>query len=102
MTPAYTLWATGAGFRLTRGALSGEALATWALWGFALLFWLGYLRDGTRVSRLWAAGALSVAGALPLLLTRQLGFWLAIGVSAGVGLAWLAAWLRRREAGKAS
>jgi hypothetical protein len=103
LTPAYVLWALGAGFRLAAGGtLSGEALATWALWAVALLFWLGYLRDDTRRGRLWSAGALSIGGALPLLLSQQAGFWLALGVSGGVGLAWLVAWLRRREPGRAT
>lgn len=103
LAPAYILWALGTAFRLAAGgSLSGEALATWGLWALALLFWLGYLRDDTRRGRLWSAGALSIGGALPLLLSQQAGFWLALGVSGGVGLAWLVAWLRRREPERAS
>ena len=48
------------------------------------------------------AGALTIAGALPLLLAPQLGFWRAIGVSAGVGLAWLATLIGRWEERRAS
>lgn len=98
---AYVLWALGTGLELVQGAEGGAALLTWGLWALALLFWMGYLRDDTRAGRLWLAGGLSVAGALPLLVNPQLGFWLAIGVSAAVGMAWLAAWLRRRHAGRA-
>lgn len=102
LTPAYILWALGAGTRLVFSTLSEAALATWGTWALALVFWVGYLRDDTRTGRLWVAGALTIAGALPLFFAPQLGFWLAIGVSAGVGLAWLATLIGRREQSQAS
>lgn len=95
--PAFVLWAAGAALRLLEGPLAVEGLATWGLWALALPVWFSYLRDDSHVWRLLLAGGFTLAGALPLFLTPQLGFWLAIGVSAGVATAWLAAWLRRRE-----
>jgi hypothetical protein len=96
---AYLLWAAGAGLRLTGGALYDEALLTWGLWALALLYWLNYLRDDTRTGRLWVAGALTVGGALPLFFLPGPSFWpwLALGVTAAVGLAWAAVWWRRRS-----
>jgi hypothetical protein len=99
-TLGYILWALGVSLRLSgiEGHLPEYTPVTWVFWAAALLFLVSYLRDSQQPRRLLAASVLSLAGALPLLLfqTNNLWYWLAVGVSAGGGLAWLAAWLTAR------
>ena len=94
LLPAYLLWTLGAGLRL-RATSDVYTVLPWMLWAGALPFWIAYLGDSERVWSAVVGGSLSVIGALSMLQSGQLTFWLGLSVSAGVGLVWMVVLVRR-------